>query len=85
MTKLQDGTRTIEIELKVWQGSGYSPDWSKDFFEVGNLPYNDETDAYTVEDVQYCIDQANDWAIRTADFAGDDTDEERAVFVSDIA
>lgn len=32
MTRLTDGKKTVEIEMMVWEGSGYTPDWSKDFF-----------------------------------------------------
>ena len=29
-----------------------------EYFEAGALPYDEEKDAYTVQDVQYCIDMA---------------------------
>lgn len=45
--------------MQEWDGSQYGLDWSLDFFEAGNLEYNEETDTYTVEDVVYCIEQAN--------------------------
>ena len=44
--KLTDGTKTVEITMKVWEGSGWSPCWEKDFFEAGGLPYDEETDTY---------------------------------------
>lgn len=90
MIKLTDGTRTVEITITSWDGSGYEPDWSMDFFEVGSLPYNEETETYTVPDVDYCIDQAQDWASATGDFR-DDADyytveeiSNRCVFVDEI-
>lgn len=32
MTRLTDGKKIAEIEMMVWEGSGYTPDWSYDFF-----------------------------------------------------
>jgi len=61
MTKLFDGKRMVGIEMQNWTGSGYTPDWSNDFFEVGGLERNEELDAYIVEDVDYCIEQAKAW------------------------
>ena len=74
MTRLTDGKRTAEIRMTVWsdQNSSYSPDWEYDFFEVGGLEYDDEADAYRVQGVDYCIDQAADCINRTGDFAADD-------------
>ena len=56
--KITDGKKTVKIEIKRWNGSGYDPDWSNDYFVSATLPYNEETDTYTVEDVNYCIDMA---------------------------
>lgn len=61
MTRLTDGTRTVEITMQVWNGTQYSPDWSNDFFEIGSLPYDSDKNAYVVDDVDYCIDEASDW------------------------
>ena len=58
--KLTDGKKTVEIKIQRWNGSGYDPDWSADYFAAGSLPYNVETDTYTVEDVDYCIETANE-------------------------
>ena len=72
MTRLTDGTRTAEITINEWDGSEYTPDWSNDFFEVGNLPLvwvgTIDGEAHKVEDVDYCIEQANDWASYRGDF-----------------
>ena len=73
--KLTDGEKTVQIEMKVWQGTGYSPDWSIDFFDAGLLPYDEENDMYTVEDVDYCIDAAKEWETE---------DENNAVFVQEL-
>lgn len=58
--KITDGKRTVEIRMMVWNGTGYDPDWSNDFFDAGLLPRDDE-DVYTVPSVEYCIDAAQDW------------------------
>lgn len=79
--KITDGKKTVEIRMMVWDGSGYSPDWSADFFCAGSLPYNDETDTYTVEDVDYCIEQAYDWRDSKGDFSDDTPNENNTVFV----
>ena len=82
MTRLTDAKKTVEITMKEWKDDGYTPDFSMDFFEVGQLPYDDEKDAYIVDDVDYCIEYAKDWQNCRGDFS-EDTDEEndRAVFV----
>lgn len=78
MTRLTDGKRTIEITMATWDGSGWSPDWSVDFFECGGLEYDDESNAYTVDDVNYCIEQAQDWKNGNGDFRDERLDREEA-------
>lgn len=70
MAKLTDGKRTVEILMMTWNGTGYGPDWSNDFFEVGVLPTN-EDGAHVVQDVAYCIEQAEDWKHQRGDYADD--------------
>ena len=53
--KITDGRKTVEIEIKRWNGSGYDPDWSADYFCAGSLPHDEEADTYRVDDVDYCI------------------------------
>ena len=60
MTRLSDGKRVVEITMNEWTGTGYTPDWSNDFFNVGCLPYDEENDYYIVDDIEYCIDQSKD-------------------------
>lgn len=72
--KITDGKRTVEIQMMVWQGSGYSPDWSNDFFDAGLLP-RDEDGIYTVGSVDYCIEMAKDW---------ESEEEDNTVFVEDV-
>ena len=74
--KITDGNRTVEIRMMVWQGTGYSPDWSNDFFDAGLLSFDEEAEAYIVDDVDYCILAAQEWA---------DESEDNAVFVEEIA
>lgn len=74
--KITDNTRTVEIQMMIWQGNGYSPDWSNDFFDAGLLPYNEQTEIFTVEDLDYCIEHAQEWA---------DEDDNNRVFIEEIA
>lgn len=87
MIKMTDGKRTVSIEMYVWNGSSYGEDWSHDFFEVGGLPYHEDDQSdnriYHVDDVDYCLEQAEDWMNRRGDFYYDDSDDERQVFVEE--
>ena len=83
--KLTDGKKAVEIRMQVWNGSGYDPDWSRDFFEAGGLPTDDATGASVVDDVDYCIEQAQDWADKRGDYAEVapwEESQERFVFVT---
>lgn len=84
MTRFIDNNgKVAEIEMKVWNGSQYDPDWSMDCFNVGNLEYDEEQEAYKVEDIEYLIDWALDWKYGTGDFYGDEADpENNAVWVN---
>lgn len=90
MTKFSDGKVTKAITMKVWQDGQWSPCFEADFFSIGSLPYDEETDTYTVEDVDYLIDQANDWQQGIGDYTDDyegelgHTPEDRGVFVEDV-
>ena len=87
--KLTDGKKTAEINIQRWNGSGDDPDWSADYFNAGSLPYDEETDTYTVENVDYCIETANktneDGACGKYDENGDLVrDEDMFVFVEEL-
>jgi hypothetical protein len=82
--KITDGKKTVDIRMMTWEGSGYSPDWSLDFFEAGGLPYNEETDVYTVKDVDYCINQAQEWKDTNTGFTGDQKPENNEVFIDEL-
>ena len=90
MTKFTDGKATKAITMKVWQDGQWSPSFEADFFSVGSLPFNEETGAYTVGDVEYLVDQANDWKEGIGDYQDDyegepgHTPEDRGVFVEDL-
>lgn len=88
MTKLFDETRTVEITMREWDNryNEVGLDWSRDFFEVGTLEYDEERDAYRVNDVAYCVECAEDWANATGDFSDDEVPEyiERQVFVEEV-
>ena len=71
MSKYTDGKRTVEIKMQVWDGSQWGPRWEMDFYDNGSLPYDEEKDCYTVDDVGYLIEQAEDWQRGTGDYVDD--------------
>lgn len=76
---LSDHNRTICIEMKIWQGTGYSPNFANDFFNAGTLKHietpNCNEQIHIVNDVDYCIDMANAW---------EQEDENNTVFIDDL-
>ena len=72
--RLFDGKKMADIVMNTWDGSSYTPDWSIDFFDTGNLQYDEDMEAYLVQDVDYCIEQANDWKNADGDFCEPDAD-----------
>ena len=83
--KLTDGKRTVEIEMLTWD------DNKKQYVGDDYAPYFfdgvDGEGAWKVEDVDYCIEQAEDWEKCRWDFADDELaeGEERVVRVTEIA
>lgn len=70
-TYFTDGTRTVAIDLKTWNGNGYSPDFSADFYDVGilkNVGDPGGTPIYKVKDIGYLIDRAQDLIYGGGDF-----------------
>lgn len=59
MTKFYDDSKIATIEMTDAQ-TGAS--FEGDFFEVGGLKHNMDLDAYKVDDVDYLIDYATDYA-----------------------
>lgn len=48
--KMTDGKKLVEVTMKIWNGSGYGPDWANEFFETGGLEFDGEVDAFMVDD-----------------------------------
>ena len=67
--KLRDANFKINLFMRNWTGNGWSRDLSEDFFEAGGLPV-DENGFYLVNDVQYCVDQAEDYRMGRGNFFG---------------
>ena len=65
--KFTDGKKTVEITIT--DNRNYI-DVTADLMAVGNMEYNEELDAYMVEDVDYCADFAK------SEFADDDVEIE---------
>lgn len=78
-------TRFIDNNGKIAEitliNNGY--EWQDEFFNVGSLSYNEDSDAYKVEDVDYLIDQANDYISGFGDFS-DGEPQENAELVYEI-
>ena len=66
--------KTIELEMRVWNGFDYDPAFEDEFFDVGGLEYDANEDAYIVEDVEYLIDSP--WTGRTAARSGEEYPED---------
>ena len=61
MTRFTDGYKTVSIKMYTWEHGAPTLDWENDFYDVGHLPYDEETDTYRVENVDYLIEQAHAW------------------------
>ena len=61
---LTDGTRTVLIRISDINEEV----WTEDFYNAGDLEYDEETDIYTVEDVACCIEQAMDYFNGVGDY-----------------
>lgn len=60
MTKFYDGKKILSISM---MDDRTGIDFENEFFEIGQLhDYNEELDAFKVEDVDYLIDQAVTYA-----------------------
>lgn len=74
MIRLIDNNKAVEISIREWdeENMQYGSDWAADFFEVGNLKHVEDEElnlAYVVDDVDYCIEQANDMVPEGGGFA----------------
>lgn len=79
MTRFIDTNGKIAEITLINNGS----EWQDEFFNVGSLSYNEDSDAYEVEDVDYLIDQANDYISGFGDFS-DGEPQESAELVYEI-
>lgn len=87
-----DGERAVDIRIKKWNGSGYDPDWSQDYFTASCMPRYETVEGdlvYKVNDVQSYIDAAEstdeDGACCKWDENGDAVpDEDMCVFVEEL-
>ena len=70
MIRLTDGYATVSVEMKTWDehNQRYTPDRAPEFFDVGGLPIDPSTQAYMVEDVNHCLDQARDSMLHMGDY-----------------
>lgn len=87
MVRLIDNNRAVEISIREWdeENSQYGPDWSDDFFDVVWLKTVEGPElAYIVDDVDYCIEQANDMVAGEGDFAADDPQPNQVVDVTEL-
>ena len=90
MVTIIDSNKAVEISIREWdeENTQYGPDWSADFFEVGNLEtcFADDSmePAYIVDDVDYCIEQANDMVAGIGDFAADGPQPNQFVDVTEL-
>ena len=73
MIRLTDGQKTISVEMKIRISDfEYGRDFSHEFFNVDNLRCDEKTGVYVVPDIQYCIDQVEDWMNAREKFHGDE-------------
>lgn len=87
MVVLVDKNKAVEISIREWdeENTQYGPDWSADFFEVGGLKTVSEPElAYVVDDVDYCIEQADDMVAGEGDFAADGPQPNQFVDVTEL-
>lgn len=75
MAKLYDGKRVVDVKMY----ENRMCDYSYDFYDVGGLQYDEAIDAYYVDDVEYCLDQADDWVNLRGDYESDIENLEREI------
>ena len=82
MARLHDGKKLLDIQMSVWDGSGWGPDWSNDFYAVGDmgLEYDEDLQAYKVHNVYEALEEAEDWMDNVNEYSDDTTPaEDKAV------
>lgn len=79
--------KAVEISIREWdeENSQYGPDQSADFFEIGGLETVSEPElAYIVDDIDYCIDQADDMVASEGDYSYCEPQPRLKVLVVDL-
>lgn len=74
MIRLIDDNKVVGISILEWdeERMQYGSDMAADFFDVGGLETVSEPEfAYVVDNVDYCIEEANDMVAGEGDFAGE--------------
>jgi len=69
----KDGSKAADVTIHEWNelDNSWTPDWSRDFFEAGGLEegyLEGVGSVYFVDDVDYCVEQAEDWENGSGDF-----------------
>lgn len=69
MTRFTDGKRTIEITMETLSNH---QSFEEEFYEIGGLEYDEDTNTYKVADVDYLVEQAEDMYNREGDYSYDE-------------
>lgn len=78
MTQFIDKNNKI-VKITITDRKTRQP-MEKDFFEVGGLRFDEQFNAYRVDDVEYLIDRMTDYRFAVGDFYGEEPGEETASF-----
>lgn len=78
--RLYSGNRMVDIIATDKNGV----DWTINLLNAGSLDYNEELDAYEVEDIDGAIEFAEDWINCEGDFADDEYDEDNNLEVWEV-
>lgn len=91
MVLLMDSHRAVDITIRPHMDGYYGPDWSADFFNVGELRHypvvNGSREGETVHIVDYvgdCISSARDMVAGVRDFEMDGPQPEQVVDIEEI-
>ena len=78
MTQFIDKNNKI-VKITITDRKTRKP-MEKDFFEVVGLKFDEQFNAYRVDDVEYLIDRMTDYRFAVGDFYGEEPGEETASF-----
>lgn len=87
MIRLIDNNKAVKISIREWddESSQYGPDWAADFFGAGGLKTVEDPElAYIVDDVDYCIEQADDMVAGEGDYSNCDPQPNQFVDVTEL-